>query len=354
MKKIILLLLIILILGGCYDYVEINDLAFISSIGIDYHNDEFELTMEILNDQKQSDDKQEKLSATVSSSGKSIAKAFDNISLKIDKNAYYHHLKAVVISKEVAKNHLEEIVDYFVRNPHIRKEFYLTIASNDDAKNFINSNSKTIPVIGNEIAKEIETGNYNAAYNKSFEDILEKLLNNKVESIATSLSLDNNKITINGIALFKGYKYIETLSADDSAIFNILTNNETNYLITKYYNELPFSVKVYASKVSYSFKEKEIKVNIKLTAEIIENAPKKNLNSENIYKGINIDFSKEIKKNFIHLLDELKNQNIDAIGLNNMQYKKSKKNRKDILKECDFDVSVDLVIDRKGLIFEVK
>ena len=36
MKKI-LLIIIIIFLTGCYNYTEINDLAFVSSIGIDYN-----------------------------------------------------------------------------------------------------------------------------------------------------------------------------------------------------------------------------------------------------------------------------------------------------------------------------
>ena len=51
MKKIILIITILL-LTGCYNYTEINDLAFVSSIGIDYDVDseKFLVTYEILND----------------------------------------------------------------------------------------------------------------------------------------------------------------------------------------------------------------------------------------------------------------------------------------------------------------
>ena len=39
MKKIIIMLISIFLLSGCADYVEINDLAIISGIAIDYEND---------------------------------------------------------------------------------------------------------------------------------------------------------------------------------------------------------------------------------------------------------------------------------------------------------------------------
>ena len=48
MKKFILLLLIPLFLGGCYDYNGLNDLAIISGIAIDYEDDEFKVTFEVI------------------------------------------------------------------------------------------------------------------------------------------------------------------------------------------------------------------------------------------------------------------------------------------------------------------
>ena len=52
MKKFILLLLIPLFLGGCYDYNGLNDLAIISGIAIDYEDDEFKVTFEVISTKK--------------------------------------------------------------------------------------------------------------------------------------------------------------------------------------------------------------------------------------------------------------------------------------------------------------
>ena len=47
MKKIILLLIILLPCTGC-SYVELNDLAIVSAVGIDYENNNFNLTAQIM------------------------------------------------------------------------------------------------------------------------------------------------------------------------------------------------------------------------------------------------------------------------------------------------------------------
>ena len=40
MKKILIIILTLLLCTGCFDYKEINDLAIINAIGVDYENDE--------------------------------------------------------------------------------------------------------------------------------------------------------------------------------------------------------------------------------------------------------------------------------------------------------------------------
>lgn len=50
-EKILIIILTLLLCTGCFDYKEINDLAIINAIGVDYEDDEYVITLEILNDQ---------------------------------------------------------------------------------------------------------------------------------------------------------------------------------------------------------------------------------------------------------------------------------------------------------------
>ena len=45
MKKILIIILTLLLCTGCFDYKEINDLAIINAIGVDYENDEYVITL---------------------------------------------------------------------------------------------------------------------------------------------------------------------------------------------------------------------------------------------------------------------------------------------------------------------
>lgn len=353
MKKILLFLLIFL-LSGCYDYVEINNLSFISSIGIDYIDDEYIITFEILSDKKEGENASIKKASSVTGSGKSIAEAFDNITLKIVKIPYFEHIKAVIVSEEIAKNHMQSIIDYLTRNPKIRKEFFIVISTNKNAKDVLSMQNDDVPVIGNQLEKLIETGyyNYNTTYSKSFEDFLEKLLNEKMEAITTSIEILDEKINIKGIALFKDYNYILTLNAFNSSLFNILNDDKANTIITKYYDDKAFSIKLFNKDIKYSFNDKNINVNILLEGEILENTPNFDLRKEETYKKLEKEFNNILYDDFNNIFNILKNNKIDSLGLNNKQYKKSKKNNKNIL-DNNININIKFAIDRKGLIFKV-
>ena len=58
MKKIKLLIILGLIftLTGCYNYRELNQLAITSAIGLDKHEDEYQVSIQVMNTQKQGND----------------------------------------------------------------------------------------------------------------------------------------------------------------------------------------------------------------------------------------------------------------------------------------------------------
>ena len=84
MKKIILIL-ITLLLTGCFNYTEINDLVLVNGIYIDYKNGLYKLKIET--------------GEIVESSGESLSDAFRNFEERVSKKPYYAHINILIISK---------------------------------------------------------------------------------------------------------------------------------------------------------------------------------------------------------------------------------------------------------------
>ena len=335
------MLIMIFFLTGCYDYKEINDLGFITAIGIDYEESTFKAAFEILDD---SNDIQ-----IVSTESNNISNLFEDISPHISKIPDFHHLKAVIISKSVAKNHLKELTDYLIRSPEIRNEFLLVICDNNSPlKIFSNDNKESI---GEKVAKLIKTNKSqnNITYDQSFEDVLEKLLNKKTEATAVVINLENKEIVLKGIGLFKDYTYQYCLDTKASSLLNILNNENVNYIIPL----KGLEIKLYESNVKYDFDKNNVNILVNAKAKIIENTTNYDLKDNQDYLIIEKKLNAIIKSELNELISNLKNHNIDAISLNDKQYKITKKNIKNYLQKVNIRINVDIKINWKGSIFQI-
>ena len=142
MKKILILLLPLLLLSGCYNYQEMNDLGIITATEIDKENDEYKITVQVVNPKKHSDASSANQPAfvTYTSTGKTIHEAYRNLIQKTSRKIYGMHMQVLIIKDNLAKENLSEMLDFYFRNIEIRKEFYVLI---DTAEN-INTTYKFI------------------------------------------------------------------------------------------------------------------------------------------------------------------------------------------------------------------
>ena len=251
MKKILLLLITIL-LTGCYNYTEINNLVLVNGIYIDYQDNLYKLKFDV--------DK------TITSEGISISEAFKNFEEKIDKKPYYAHIKALILSKEVLNTHFDEVIEYFLRNNEIRNNFYLVVSDNiDEIKS-----SKTKNIIKN---------NTDVITSCLFKNILTTYLDNK--KIIIPIITDN---LITG-SIIKTKENIKEINIDDTRLYKIIKNKHPNIIYK--------NIDIYHSKVKY---KKNIYY-IYLDAELKEKS--------------NINLEKELKKDLEKLLDKKVKLNID-------------------------------------------
>ena len=100
MKKI-LILFICLVLCGCYNYTELENLDIVSSIVVDYKSDEYLVSLEVVDNDK---------TKVYDGHGKSLAEAFESITLVSPNEIFLSHLNAVMFTKEVD---LLKLTNYF-------------------------------------------------------------------------------------------------------------------------------------------------------------------------------------------------------------------------------------------------
>ena len=225
MKKIFIIITSI-ILTGCYNYTEINNIKLVNGIYLDYKNDSFIATVD-------ADD-------IVSASGKTITETFQAFEENIKKKPYYAHLKILLISNEVLENHFSEVTDYFLRNNEIRNNFYLAAA--DKVNNFKSDHLKDLIKNSTEV---IEL--------PLFKKILTKYLANKEFTIPY---IDNEKI--NG-ALIKNKNSIKKLSLDEAKLYKLAKNKTPNIIyknINIYHSHVKYKNNIYYISLDAELREK--------------------------------------------------------------------------------------------------
>ena len=90
-------------------------------------------------------------------------------------------------------------------------------------------------------------------------DCIKKIVNDKTDAITSAISLKSNKISITGLAVFHDYKYTYLLESKDSTFLNLLLEEKSNALLTKYYSDKPFSINIDFSKIKYKV-DNELKI----------------------------------------------------------------------------------------------
>jgi len=354
-KKILFIFIIILFTSGCYDYKEINNLIIVNGIGIDYVDSNYIVTFEILDSKNEKNDESNQ-GRVLTSKGKTITNAVDNITLSLEKEPYLAHLKVLVISEEIGNNHLDEVFDYFLRNNQIRNIFSVVIAGNLKPKDILNTNNKYNSVSSENIKDLLDNNEYSnyLSKNKYFKNIASNYLSGRKNITLSVIDKEEENLKLSKLAFFSNKKIKGYLDKDEAFTLSLVENDKPNANFKiKCENNKYITFNIYKSKTSKKIQDNEFILKLKLDAEVIENDC--SINLENKDKQIDLEnkLKKLIDKKVTELINKLKENNADILGINKLYYNKKRHHKKDYFKSALFKTETEVNINKKGLIFEI-
>lgn len=343
---------------GCYDYVELNNLAIVSGISIDYEDDEFSVAFEILNTKNREENSDEKEVYIAKGTGKSIADAFFNTSLSVAKTVYVAHLKTVIIDEEVARNYTEDIIDFLIRDNYIRNIFYLVMAKDTTAYEVLSSTDTNNPVSSTAIKDLIESVYYvdNISSKLNFEKFVANIIDERKDTYISSIEIENNTLKLGPLAVFKDYNMQGYLTEEESATFNIISNatEENHFKINCPNDEDNFII--FASydkpKSEIAIENNTATISSEVEVRIIENHCSMDFKDTKTYETLQKSLEKSLKQDMEKLINTLITYQSDALAINHTYYEKSKKSLD--FTTLNYEYKTDVIINRNGLVFEVK
>ncbi|HEX2924968.1 MAG TPA: Ger(x)C family spore germination protein [Ruminiclostridium sp.] len=143
-KRIIAVILLLtfsaILLTGCWDRKELNQLGIAMAIGLDKTEEgRIELTSEIVRPSamgKQGGGNEPPYELVVSS-GDTIFEAIRHTVKEFDRRSFFSHVKVIVIGEDLAREGLEETMDFITRSHELRKTTWLTVASGCKASDIL-------------------------------------------------------------------------------------------------------------------------------------------------------------------------------------------------------------------------
>lgn len=340
MKYKYLIILLFLLLTGCYNYRELNDLAICSAIGISKSNDNYIVYIQILD--TNTEDKKEPVYNTIQVEGKTIQDALRNSIDITSKRLFINHMQVLLIDYNLANESIEEVIDFFYRDPEARKEFKVLIADDNIEKLLTN---KTIleKINGKNIKEKIDKNSIflNNINNLSFNELLITYLNPYKELLISSIKLDNNTIVFSNSYMFKDNKIIKSLSKEDTLYYNFITNKIDDTILT-ISNNNHISLEIINNKTNIYYKNNNIYINLNIKATINDiNYP---IDINNNIEYLESLISKELSTNIYNSI--ISNYPIsDIYGFKDLIYKT---NYKDINNNINFIINTNINIIHKG------
>lgn len=355
MKKILIIILTLLLCTGCFDYKEINDLAIINAIGVDYENDEYVITLEILNDQIDKDSSKI-TSYTKVGHGKTLTSAIENAADKLSKQLIFNHIKLMILSKSIIEEKFENIIDLFLRNTYFRENFYVISATKNKPETLLNHTTNESPIASTAIIDTLESISYSSNTNilKMFDEIIEEVITYGIDTCFSNITLKDDEFIIDGMSIFNNYNYKGNLNNEYVKIYNLLTDNFDRPTYTINYDNLSFTVAINNGKLNTEINNGIINISGNIMGRIIDNDPEFNIRDPKNLERIDNDFTNLLDKKIEEFIKVLQDNNTDILGITKNYYKKTRTKDKDYWLKLDIKSDIKFNINKKGLIYDVE
>jgi spore germination protein KC len=394
MKKYIfitfLILLPLLLITGCWDRREINNLAIISAIAIDKAREEEKILLSIQIEKPgqlgrggivggggQSTNKPYVI---LSSTGKNIFEAQRLLATHTSRSLYWAHCKVLIIGKEMARVGIGSILDFFDRHYNSRRRMWLVIA---------NGEAKDVLQITNTIEKDpaqtlnllFRHGTSKGFYLSDMNYFLKRLSTEGVQPLAARIQIMKNnnqetaknteekptEIKLTGTSVFNEKKLIGWLDETETlglllilgkaqkAGFNLPCPTNKN-------EDIGIHTRRLNSKIVPEIHEGKIAIKIKITIEgdVVSTQCDLDLTKTSILESLNKKYAELIRKKVqITLKKAQKDYQVDFLGFGETImrkyphfWKKIKDNWDEIFPIIHVNIEIDANIRRTGLILE--
>lgn len=230
MKKLIGLLFILTIcLSGC-GKIELNNASIPLCIGTDYKDNQIFISAQLAyprtSEESGGDTPQFKV---ITGSGRTFTEAVRNTSLSLSTVPLWSHSQLSVISENLARHDISNVIDFLARNRFARRNNLLIVTCNATPEEILNVKPILEPYTALAIKnilkiQEAQLGIYTPT---DTTDLLQKLASPGIEVVVPVITIAKNgnrdQLLMDGMAVFKGTRMIGRLNEMESRGYHLMS-----------------------------------------------------------------------------------------------------------------------------------
>ncbi|MFD2412011.1 Ger(x)C family spore germination protein [Paenibacillus rhizoplanae] len=239
--------LCLLLITGCWNRRELNDLALVVAMSIDKSDDQYMVTLQVVDAGEVSS----KIGTsgrtpviTYSEKGKHVFEAIRKMTTGTPRKLYFSHLQMLVISEDIAKEGISKSLEFLSRDHEVRKDFFVVIAKEEQAKSILENITSLEKIPAQKMKTSLETSQkvWAPTVAIQIDQLIADLTSEGSNAVLTGIIITGNPTTgttlknvtktssysnlkFQGVAVFKKDKLVGWLNEEESKGYNYIKDN---------------------------------------------------------------------------------------------------------------------------------
>lgn len=392
--KIFILIVAMFLFNGLANSRELNDLAILSSMGIELDEDgNYLITVQILNTKKQDSSSGDNSSggngtsnvAIFKSNSSTIHGALRDIVLQSSKKIYIAHMELLLVSEEVAKTDMYTILDFFIRDNENSNDFILAVTKDTTPKEVLEilTPLETNPTQSIKNTIKATYKNKGTTIDNILTENIQIMLKPGINMVAASVGIDGEvkkeegsdninssasdaKVIAKELAYFNEKYLMGYLTEEEGFYYNLGLDDLKSGMLNMGTKEDGYVVEILNAKSSSTPRVENdkyiIDFNFELSCAITEISREKKIESFDEEIIIQKEIEEKIKNGFESFANKCKNEyESDLIGFGNIYYKRLNKEYEkliakygeDYLKHIDINTNVKVKLVNEGSVMSI-
>ncbi|MCT2343715.1 Ger(x)C family spore germination protein [Niallia taxi] len=382
--KMLISVLVVFLLGGCWDRKELSEIKLVSGMAIDKGDDgKYEVTVEALNaaelNSRTSGGNAPSLVETIE--GETLSEVSHQFSQYYAQYLVFSHMKLLVIGEDVAKSGMIDFIDYLERNRELRDDFKILIAKDSKASDVLKVTNLYRKSSSLKLSTQLENmfqdwgGDPDMRINDFINDVTlegkEAVLNAVVvegdKKVGATVENMNNVtpeaiVLVDSLGFFNKKKLAGFLPLDDTRVYLWITDKFKNTTLTVQCGEDEYSaVRIIHSTTDVQTKmdgvRPEFNINVKAEGYIEGTQCYKSLDKIETFKKYEDLVSKSAADKIQKTVAKMQNEyGLDIFGFgeimrrqHNNQFSKIKEDWNSYFAEAKVNVNFDFILRRTGI-----